>query len=215
MHPMYRAPTAGANLCQGDIISSEHLTRIGALAGHMDYIASRKDFKAFCILTQTCDLVPGQCADFITLAVVRIMTNVFSKEAVASQRGKDRVANILRGVLEHRQNSRDYFYLYPELSAGLEEDSVVDLRVMFALHNKHYSQISEARRMSMHELYAANLGWMTGNIFSRIAMPVWSQLQLGEQKDDRIKALLEGIATRGIDDPSSIEVPMRRRDDDE
>jgi hypothetical protein len=204
MHPMYQARTREADLCQGDIINSEALVRADALRGHQDYIAGRSDFKSFCVMTQTCDLVCKRCAEFIFLAVVRTVTNVFDPEHLKTSRGRDSATTLLGRIIEHQQNSRDYFFLHAEPDAGIDEDSVVDLRVMFSLHKKHYPQIREARRMGVTPLFAANLGWMAGYVFSRIAMPDWSELNQTEQKSDRIKRLVCDIEQRGVI-PSELE----------
>jgi hypothetical protein len=75
---------------------------------------------------------------------------------------------------------------------------------MFSLHKKHYPQIQEARRMGITPIYAAGLGWMAGYVFSRIAMPPWSELNLAETKNDRIGRLIIDIEKRGVV-PSELE----------
>ena len=197
---MYRSPD-NSDLCQGDVIGSRKLTP--ALNGHQDYMAERTDFEAFCIMTQTCDLVRPRQAEFITLAVVRKITNIFDKSE--ARKSGDRLKNII----QHRANTR-FFYLYPEPAAGIIEDSVVDLRVMFALHRKHYDQIVDARNMSMDELYAAHLGWMVGNVFSRIAMPEWQHLKEVPTLEVKITSLQDAIAQRGML-PEELEKPLSSR----
>jgi hypothetical protein len=199
MHPIYQQRLSNADLFQGDIINSEALVRAEVLSGHQDYFAGRKDFKAFCVMTQTCDLVHSRCAEFISLAVIRSITHVFGPEDVKNYDRRKSTAKLLEGIIEHQQNKRDYFFLPALPPAGFEDDSVVDLRVMFSLHKKHYSQIREARRTGMSPIYAASLGWMAGYVFSRIAMPPWSELQLDDTIDERTNKLLGDIKERGID----------------
>jgi len=198
-HPIYRSRPKKADLFQGDIINSEALVAADALKGHQDYIAGRKDFKAFCVMTQTCDLVCKRCAEFISLAVVRSITHVFGPEDVKNADRQRSTAKLLENIIEHQQNKRDYFFLPALPAAGIDEDSVVDLRVMFSLHKHHYEQIRKARRMGMSPLYAANLGWMAGYVFSRIAMPPWSELKQDHSLDHRSGRLLDAIKNRGID----------------
>jgi len=190
MHGMYRLPH-GSELCQGDIIERPALSC--ALEGHQDYIARRPGFEAFCIMTQTCDLVIKRQTEYITLAVVRTITEIFDR----NEAQKSRTADLLKNIVQHRANTR-FFYLYPERRAGISEDSVVDLRVMFALHKRHYEQIVSARKMSMNDLYAACLGWMVGNVFSRIAMPEWQDLKGVPALDEKIKSLQDTIQNRGL-----------------
>jgi hypothetical protein len=178
------------------------------MEGHQDYILERADFEAFCLMTQTCDLVRTREEEFITLAVVRVITNIFDKPGAK----KDSTANKLKSIIQHRANTR-FFYLYKEPDAGIERDSVVDLRVMFALHKKHYDEIVAARKMSMNGLYAAHLGWMAGNVFSRIAMPEWDDIRKDytelETLDQKIKSLQTDIGEKG-QSPESLEKPSAR-----
>jgi hypothetical protein len=201
MHPVYReVEDPNSDLCQGDIIDAELLKP--ALKGHQDYMAQRPDFRSFCVMTQTCDLVRGQDpAEYITLAVIRLITNVFEKD---SSRG--RTKQRLEQIVGYQQNKRNYFYLPVEPKAGITEASVVDLRVTFALHKQHYKQIVEARRIGMNEIFAANLGWMTSYVFSRIAMPEWSEKRMGETLDSHINGLLQLIEQKGVAHRERLEV---------
>src|SRR4051812_45139674 len=75
MHEMYKTPDP-SSLNQGDIIDFELLKP--ALKGHQEYIADRKHFVGFCVLTQTCDLVQNPRVAFINLAVIRRVRETFS-----------------------------------------------------------------------------------------------------------------------------------------
>src|ERR1700748_3035100 len=95
MHQMYKLPR-DSNLWQGDLIGSHKLRP--ALVGHQDYLAERADFEAFCIMTQTCDLVRPRESEFITLGVVRKITNIFDK----SEARKTSTADRLKNIIQHR-----------------------------------------------------------------------------------------------------------------
>jgi hypothetical protein len=200
MHDMYRVPS-GDDLEQGDIV--EKRTLAPAMIGHQDYMEQRPDFEAFCVLTQTCDLTSKKLiqTEFITLAVVRKITNIFDQ----SQARLNRTSERLKEIIQHRANTR-FFYLYPEPAAGINDDSVVDMRVTFALHRHHYNQIVCARKMSMNPLYTAHLGWMIGNVFSRIAMPEWGGKEL-PKLEDKIKSLQDAIEQHGVP-PERLEKPI-------
>jgi hypothetical protein len=169
MHRMY-IPAEGDSLRQGDIIDREGL--LPALRGHQDYIAWRKDFVGFCVVTQTCDLIADRSVEFIHLSVIRDLLRVF---AVADTRpaAKDRMRRLLRDVLGQEYNKRGFFYLHAESSAGIGETCVVDLRTMFCLHEQHYKEIRSARKLSMNDAVANKLGWMAGQLFSRVPTPDW------------------------------------------
>lgn len=197
MHPVYRVlEDRNSDLCQGDIIDAELLNP--ALKGHQDYMAQRPDFREFCVMTQTCDLVRKQDpAEYITLAVIRLVTNVFERSSSPK--------TPLERIVGYQQNKRNYFYLPVEPAAEIEAASVVDLRVTFALHFMHYGQIVAARRIGMNELFAANLGWMTGYVFSRIAMPEWDEKRMGEKRDSHIDGLVRLIKQEGVLDRKTLE----------
>ncbi|HXW70068.1 MAG TPA: hypothetical protein VEK34_01245 [Methylocella sp.] len=201
MHPVYRElKDCSSDLCQGDIIDAKLLRP--ALKGHQDYMAERPDFCAFCVMTQTCDLVREQePAEYITLAVIRFITNVFEKGS-----NRDRTKRRLEPIIGYQQNKRHYFYLPAEPKAGITAPSVVDLRVTFALHSQHYEQIVSARRIGMNELFAANLGWMTSYVFSRIAMPEWDEEKRGENRDSHIDGLLKLIERDGVSERRKLEI---------
>lgn len=210
VHPMYRLPENASVLCQGDLISSKRLVATGALKGHQDYFAKRVDFPLFCVMTQTCDLQRPRCKEYITLAVVRLLRNVFDKHSVKNWEARDKTGKKLAPIIEHENNSRDYFYLHPEPRYEIHEHSVIDLRVMFSLSSKlHYDQIVSSRTLSMNELYAANLGWMAGNVFARVALPPWEKIHPeGETKKARIEKLIKLIQDKGPENLADLEVPI-------
>ena len=194
MHPMYQMPQdKGPELYQGDIIDREELIRTGALRGHQAYMASRDDFSGFCSVTQSCDLVRCRCADFITLAVIRRIADVFDASAKDTST-KER----LRRLINHSEDRLGYFYLHREPTIKVDEGSRVDLRVMFSLHSElHYDQLLAAKRMSLTDVYANKRGWMAGSLLSRVPLRDWQDLQLAETEDEVATRLLEAIKARG------------------
>src|SRR5262245_43926195 len=111
---MYRRlkSTQKNHLWQGDIIDRQELTNSGALAGHQDYISTRRDLPAFCVITQTCDLMPNRRADYVTLAVVRYLRNIFSPEDLANSKRRDSTRSLVEKIVNHREN-KGFFYLHP------------------------------------------------------------------------------------------------------
>jgi hypothetical protein len=204
MHRVYhKLADRSSDLCQGDIIDAKLLRP--ALVGHQDYMAQRPDFLAFCVMTQTCDLVtksPQVPAEYITLAVIRLIRNVFERNSK-----RDTTKRRLESIVEYQQNKQHYFYLPAEPEAGITEASVVDLRVTFALHNSHYKEIVAARNIGMDEHFASNLGWMTSYIFSRIAMPEWDAKRMNDETlEQHIDGLLQEIKDDGVVDKSALEI---------
>lgn len=192
MHEMYRTPESDI-LCQGDILDFEKLKP--ALVGHQDYVANQKHYVGFCVITQTCDLVRHRGVPFINIAVIRKLTDTFSKADVHSNKKHDATADLLHKIIDHNENKRGYFFLHPEPSAGITVECIVDLRVIISLYEeKHFEQIRTARTGALSEVYANKLGWMAGNLFSRVPTKDWDELGMKEPAKDHIKQLIETIS---------------------
>ena len=63
----------------------------------------------------------------------------------------------------------------------------------------------------MDELFAADLGWMTSYVFSRIAMPEWDENTMGQTRAEHIEGLIRSIQEHGVADRNLLETS---RDDD-
>jgi hypothetical protein len=127
-----------------------------------------------CCGLNSCDSPLNVCS----IPIIRLLRHVFDKNtSLKNSEERRRTQQVLGRIIEHQQNSRDFFFLHPE-PKKIEEDSVVDLRVMLSLNNVlHYrQQIVNSKCISMNEIYAANLGWMAGNVFARIAMPALAKV---------------------------------------
>jgi hypothetical protein len=189
MHEMYKTPDASC-LCQGDLIDFERVKP--ALEGHQDYIAQQKHFLGFCVLTQTCDLVQSPRVAFINLAVIRRLVDTFYDADVRTSRDRDRTAELIRQIINHLENKRGYFYLHREPLAGINEECVVDLRVMICLYTPlHYDQIFGARMGALSDVYANKLGWMAGHLFSRVPTKDWDELGMAEPSKARVNSWIE------------------------
>ena len=51
--------------------------------------------------------------------------------------------------------------------------SVALLRVKFSLRSEHYKILQQSRRLGLSDPYASKLGWLVGNLYSRVATPDW------------------------------------------
>ena len=195
MHPMYQHPKPNdPALYQGDIIDRGELIHLNVLKGHQDYIASRDDFPAFCVVSQSCDLVCDRCVDFITLAVVRHVSDVFD----STGNEKSLKTKLARLINHSNDDKSGHFYLHREPSIGIDEGAVVDLRVMFSLRSTlHYPQLVASRKLSMTDTYANKLGWVAGYLFSRVPLKEWAELKMPETEEDVVNRLVGAIKRRG------------------
>ncbi len=159
-------------LTQGDILDPKRLTN--TLSGHQQYFLEKDYFRRFLVVTQTCDLVPGRAAGFVFLAVVRHLEQALDHSDFHTRSARSRTEKLVSDLINYNYNKRGYFFLPAMPDAGIERDSVVDLRVMFSLRYKHYPELLEARLGSLTTLFAAKLGSMTGEMFSRVAVDSWN-----------------------------------------
>jgi hypothetical protein len=75
---------------------------------------------------------------------------------------------------------------------------VVLLRVSIALRREHYQMLQQCRCGRLGAEYAAKLGWLTGNLYSRVATPDWEE----QEKDASASAKQAQSLLRRISRPS-------------
>jgi hypothetical protein len=172
------------SLSQGDILAKtpEVIERVGQ--AHQ-YYASAADYTHFMVLTQSCDLVKrrGQFkAPYITIAAVRPLKSSLdsfleglSKKIERSDFTYRPVSAVDRAkqlIERHINNTEDDFFFLPQSGhPGLPEDLVVFLRLSIALRKEHYDALAEAKIAELDDVFQAKLGWLKGNIYSRVATP--------------------------------------------
>jgi hypothetical protein len=167
-YPIYRKPPSQKLLGQGDILDREPLRPM--LKGHQPWFAESAYYYRYMVLTQTCDLdITRPIVDYIFLGVIRKLTDAFWFEHFENKSERKKTEQMLRDLYNHNYNRRGLFYLPKNEEHGIEEDSVVDLRVIFTVHKLHYQELLSARVGAITDVYAAQLGHITGHLFSRVA----------------------------------------------
>lgn len=77
----------------------------------------------------------------------------------------------------------DYFFLYKEPEYQFDESMVAYLKVSIALKSDlHYDTCLEAKVMELTDEFKAKLGWLVGNIYSRVETTDWSSIMSEEEK---------------------------------
>lgn len=165
---LYQNPDNNNLLGQGDILDAEKLR--DCFRGHQDYYADQSHFPNFIVLTQTCDLARGG-VDFIFLAAVRKLINAFKYQQIENNDARKKNSSFIRDIYSHQYNKRGYFYLPCNIERGINEELVVDLRVMLSVHKMHYNSLLKARVCAISNLYVAQLGHIAGHMFNRVALP--------------------------------------------
>lgn len=171
-------------LSQGDVIerTDEVVERIGQ--AHQ-YYAEAPNYSYFVILTQSCDLVKRRNqfnAPFITIAAakpfkktIQDFFDVNSKPvegAEFSYHSGSLIGRARQLVERHLNNTEPEFFFLPSSGhPNIPEDLVVFLRLTIALRKDHYDALAQAKVAELADVFQAKLGWLKGNIYSRVATP--------------------------------------------
>lgn len=205
MHWTYRIPKPEEDLAQGDIIArTDSVLRI--LEGVHDYFRNEK-YLCFIVLTQSCDLVvrDGVCkARQIALGVVRALDEVLSDlfgemcgggaARVYARSGKGEAKELVERVINQNEWGHGYFYLHPNADVKIAVEAVAVLRVSISLRSReHYERLRRARCGSLDTEYRNKLGWLTGNLYSRVDTTDWADQPGGKATlKELVDKLIEG-----------------------
>lgn len=191
LHWTYADCAQENDLQQGDIVAPTDDLR--SLFGEVHSHFCNPKYIAFAVLTQSCDLVrrKGTCsARHINLAVVRSLESVLrdlldgecetALPGVYYEESKAKARMLLERIFNQNEQSLGVFYLHPYEAAGMAVPAVILLRVAIALRSQHYERIANARRGRLAPLFQSKLGWLAGNLYSRVATRTWDE---GQGKD--------------------------------
>jgi hypothetical protein len=185
-HFTYSRPL-GDDLAQGDVIRKDETINDTIRTIHPHYV--KQDYTHFIILTQSCDIIRREnkaCnAHYITLAAVRPLKLVIRREIqkyqqkdefkkaanIASNNVRFKINQFLERLLNN--NEPEYFYLHKDEELEFFESSVAFLRLSVALRTEHYDTIFNSRILSLTDIFKAKLGWLVGNMYSRVGTDEW------------------------------------------
>jgi hypothetical protein len=176
-----------ADLSQGDILKpTEDLSKVFAEV-HPHF--NDPKYLAFLITTQSCDLVRRngrECsARFINVVVVRLLEHVLLwlldsvcekviLGGVYTDDSKARAENLIRKIINQNEQALGLFYLHPDAHIGINEPAVALLRVGVTFRVDHYETIRRARIGSLNKEFESKLGWLVGNLYSRVGTQDWT-----------------------------------------
>lgn len=187
-----------SDLFQGDIISrTDALDEvIGAVHPHF---SDPKYYIAFVLITQTCDLVVrgGECkTKHISLAVIRALDDLVLEllqelcgttyNKVFDLGSRFQAKQLLEKILNQNEQAQGMFYFHPDADVGIAVPSVALPRVSIAFRAQHYAMLKEARSGRLSTEFRNKLGWLTGNLYSRVDTPDWSDSEGGKERAERI-----------------------------
>lgn len=209
MHWTYRSFNPEDDLEQGDIIepNAEMLALFQQVHPHF----CDPKYLTFIIVSQTCDLVrrsSGCKARHLSLAVVRsisaVMPRLLDEYAIKGIEGVYRKSRrrdtklLLTRIINQNEQAAGIFYLHPDADAGIGEHAVAMLRVSIAVRAEHYHLLCHARRGRLVSEFQMKLGWLTGNLYSRVATPDWPETTGKNLVDEILRDYDEQISPKPV-----------------
>jgi hypothetical protein len=190
-HWTYDVFKAEDDIEQGDIIRRTP-ELLAVLEGAHKHFLDEK-YSAFIVLTQSCDMVRGRgksCKSrYINLAVVRPLDDMLpllldavcdkafvrgnAVDGVYIEESRYHAKQLLSRIIHQNEQGQGLFYLHPDAEAGIAVPSVALLQVSIALRRDHYETLMKARMGRLAQEFQSRLGWLTGNLYSRVATRDW------------------------------------------
>jgi hypothetical protein len=209
MHFTYAEAVDCNSLSQGDVLRRTPGVEALLREVHPHYF-EKPDYPYFIVLTQSCDLVRRSgrpCSSrYITIAAVRPLTLAIRRELASyqydaveqllgfcSSAHKAKAAQFVERLLNN--NEPPYFFLEREPSVEFSEEACAFLRLSIAVKAElHYDTLLDAKILQLKESFQHKLGYLVGNLYSRVGTQDWVPDNSSQQEfDGRVKNLIEGL----------------------
>lgn len=189
MHFTYDTQLCKTELMQGDVLARTTALNKILQEVHPHFYQNSKNL-FFMVLTQSCDLVSrvnGSCkALYITLAPVRSLDLVVEKHLsqfllagitaelpVIGAKAKTKASEFLQRLFNN--NESGYFFLDSE-DTSLDSDCVAFLNLSIPIRSGlHLKTCLDAKQLQLEATFQAKLGWLVGQMYSRVGTPDWDQ----------------------------------------
>ncbi|RJP59052.1 MAG: hypothetical protein C4541_06915 [Candidatus Auribacter fodinae] len=228
-HFTYKKADNNDDLQQGDILKKDDRIYQILKEVHPHYL--KDDYTHFMILTQSCDLVRGRVGEncksrYISIAAIRPLDIVIEREIakyqkteleikgnVCSLKNQGRIYEFVERLLNN--NEKEYFYLEKENSCNFDQPSCVFLRLMVALKaDEHYEKCQKARILTLNDTFKAKLGWMLGNIYSRVGTDDWVPTHCTKADfKNKKKEIVNIMGCKWVDDKKLEEAEKKHNDE--
>jgi hypothetical protein len=203
MHLTYERDKYSANeLMQGDVLKRTPALDAILKEVHPHFYQHPKNL-FFMVLTQSCDLVPRgptkECkVPYIAIAPVRTLDlvierylaqqNVAEVKAelpVLGMKSRNRVQDFLQRLFNNNETS--YFYL-DSTDTPLPSDCAAFLNLTIAIKSDlHFDKCVAAKIIQLTDTFQAKLGWLVGQMFSRVGTPDWDHAELSKKVNAALK----------------------------
>jgi len=187
-------------LCQGDVLRrSDELDAL--LADVHPHFHGHTKNMYFMVLTQSCDLVirdDGIKAPYIAIAPVRHIDEVIARQVAAhnqttvraalpvlTNKAKSKLSDFVRSLINN--NAKGYFYL-EATGTPLSANCCAFLRLAVPIKTElHYDKCLKAKIVQLHDTFQAKLGFLIGDLYSRVGTKDWAKADLSERTSDILK----------------------------
>jgi hypothetical protein len=188
-------------LMQGDVLQRTPVFDELLRAVHPHFYQHPKNL-FFMVLTQTCDLVPrgpaSSCkAPYIAIAPVRSMDLVVEKQVaqlnaadvksalpIVGNKAKNKLTEFMNRLLNN--NEPGFFFLDAE-GTKLANDSVAFLNLSIAIKSDlHLQTCVEAKILQLTDTFQAKLGWLVGQLYSRVGTQDMEPAKLSKKITDSL-----------------------------
>ena len=151
--------------------------------GHQHY-ATNPAYTHFLVLTQSCDLAVRQGqkfrAPYVTICAAKPLSAYLDKKLaqVFAERDPIRVGrsamyksaeSVIKRLISN--TSDEVFFLDALVAPSVNEPLCAFLQLSIALKAEHYDALLRAKQAEMTDIFSAKIGWMTGNLYSRVGTP--------------------------------------------
>lgn len=227
VHFTYKKEMDKDTLCQGDIIQINDELKETLKNIHPYFL--KEQYKYFIVLSQSCDLVRrkgNKCkTPYITLAAVKRFDDFIQRTAIQKKLAEKvgelylmdkKKENQLFQLIERIYNNTEpeYFFLYKEDVLNFPESMVAYLKISFALKSdEHYEKCLRAKILELSDEFKAKLGWLIGDMYSRVGTTDWESLYTAQQKKDKIRDEINSRFVVGTQE-QIVEVKNRLKDKD-
>ena len=200
IHFTYKADADMNSLCQGDVLNiTEELAEV--LRSVHPYFLNEQ-YKYFMVLSQSCDLVRRNGKNcktpYITLAAIRSYDSFLERTLIRSkyaenisglllmeEKKKEKAYQLIERIYNNTES--EYFFLYKEEALEFPESMIAFLKVSIALKSQeHYDKCLAAKKLELSDEFKAKLGWVVGNMYSRVGTADWEGIMNTQEKEEML-----------------------------
>ena len=105
------------------------------------------------------------------------------------EKNKTAVNQLLERV--YNNNEPEHFFLAEDASVGFFNPMVAYLKVSIALKSElHYQTCLNAKILELTDEFKAKLGWLVGQMYSRVGTPDWQSENRGAEFSENINRII-------------------------